>query len=333
MAAIHNLAEAKLATELNDNLELKPSEELPQASLVSVDPEVPRQQQSLCERLFRGIYGLPKTWRRRWGEIAGGMGKPEPAPLPVAVVSTIQNEPYEEDRKVDEESIPLLEATPISEPIPRDEWTYKNTNASMVTLCHSWKFWTGAPSGIIESIAGAMRRDILQSSPQVPDAQNEQIIIDPDALRQQPQEQCLRSQEPGGLENYGTISQSPSIESLYTEPIGEMKIENLRVWENGLMLTIRQEFRREENPAEEKKYEESKPIPTKTQYFDIFVALTDRDSPHSVASYNMGSNIQKLVVSAKGDDFHHGQKIWNAGYRVVLKSVEDCLANCTNIER
>ena len=45
--------------------------------------------------------------------------------------------------------------------------------------------------------------------------------------------------------------------------------------------------------------------------------------------------MQTLVVSVKGDDFHHGQKIWKAGYKDVLKSVEDCLdsANCTNIER
>jgi len=71
----------------------------------------------------------------------------------------------------------------------------------------------------------------------------------------------------------------------------------------------------------------------KESIIEIFVAVTDQVSPHSVASDTMRSNMQRLVVSGKGEVGLHGQKLWKGGYNVVLDSIKASVPNLTNVER
>ena len=67
-------------------------------------------------------------------------------------------------------------------------------------------------------------------------------------------------------------------------------------------------------------------------YVDVFVALVDRASPHSVASDAMDSGMQRLVVSGRGQAGHHGRKLWKGGYQCILDSVRETLSSTSNVE-
>lgn len=103
------------------------------------------------------------------------------------------------------------------------------------------------------------------------------------------------------------------------EPIGQIKIHQINCWKNSLLLKIGRIF-----PKGNELYE---------SIAEIFVAVTDQVSPHSVASDFMRSNMQRLVVSGKGEVGLHGHKLWKGGYNVVLDSIKASVANCSNVER
>jgi len=103
------------------------------------------------------------------------------------------------------------------------------------------------------------------------------------------------------------------------EPIGQIKIHQINCWKNSLLVNIGRVFPRGGELKESK--------------IEIFVAVTDQVSPHSVASDVMRSNMQRLVVSGKGEVGLHGQKLWKGGYNIVLDSIKASVANCTNVER
>ena len=116
----------------------------------------------------------------------------------------------------------------------------------------------------------------------------------------------------------GTFGRS-QIESNDTEPIGPIKIHQINCWENSLLLKIGRVF-----PGGNESFE---------SIIEIFVAVTDQVSSHRVASDAMRSNMQRLVVSGKGEAGRHGQKLWKAGYNIVLDSIKASVANYTNVER
>jgi hypothetical protein len=109
------------------------------------------------------------------------------------------------------------------------------------------------------------------------------------------------------------------IDSRDGEPEGKIKIHQINCWKNSLLVKIGRDFRTENG--------------LKETIIEIFVAVTDQLSPHSVASDAMRSNMQRLVVSGKGEVGLHGQKLWKGGYNIVLDSIKASVANCTNVER
>jgi serine/threonine protein kinase len=64
---------------------------------------------------------------------------------------------------------------------------------------------------------------------------------------------------------------------------------------------------------------------------EVFVALVDQSSSHSVASVVMGPDMQRIVVSGKGLAGYDGQKLWKGGYKLVLDSVRESLSDINNV--
>lgn len=126
------------------------------------------------------------------------------------------------------------------------------------------------------------------------------------------------------LERAHTFPFAPSsmtdfVESHEGEPIGQIKIHQINCWKNSVLIKIGRIFPQENELRE--------------STVEIFVALTDLASPHCVASDVMKSDMQRLVVSGKGQIGLHGQKLWKGGYNIVLDSIKASVANCKNVER
>lgn len=110
------------------------------------------------------------------------------------------------------------------------------------------------------------------------------------------------------------------MESHDGQPIGQIKIRQINCWKNSLIIEIGRHFPHGNELRESK--------------IEIFVALTDRASPHCVASDVMRSDMQRLVVSGIGEVGLHGQKLWKGGYNIVLDSIKTTVANHDkNVER
>jgi len=118
---------------------------------------------------------------------------------------------------------------------------------------------------------------------------------------------------------FGQSSMTNYLDSRDGEPIGQIKIHQINCWKNSLLLKLGRVFPKDNE--------------LKESIIEIFVAVTDQVSPHSVASDTMRSNMQRLVVSGKGEVGLHGQKLWKGGYNVVLDSIKASVPNLTNVER
>lgn len=161
----------------------------------------------------------------------------------------------------------------------------------------------------MEQVAVDLLRDLYENSHAKAEKPN-QVAPQPQSDRQLHRAQTFP---------LGQSSLSTFIQSHDGEPIGQIKVHQINCWKNSLLIKIGRVF-----PKGNEFYE------TVTE---IFVAVTDQVSPHSVASDTMRSNMQRLVVSGKGEAGLHGLKIWKGGYNIVLDSIKASVANYTNVER
>jgi S1-C subfamily serine protease len=214
--------------------------------------------------------------------------------------------PLDIDRFVSSDSVYFVPSL-LSRESVRDVWTYKSSESWMCTLCHSWLFRDGAPVGLIEHITVALLRDLYESS---------HIVASNANINGSSHGPPARSQTfPFGqnsltefIDNHGD-----------DEPIGHIKIHQIVCWKNSVLIKIGRVF-----PAENELRE---------SFVEMFVAITDQSSPHAVASDAMRSNMQRLVVSGKGQVGHFGRKLWKGGYNIVLDSIKASVADCTNVDR
>lgn len=197
----------------------------------------------------------------------------------------------------------------LSQASARDVWTYKSSESWIVTLCHSWLFRDGAPAGLMEQVTTALLRDLYESSHANAETPTRQVD----------QSRSSDHLQPTQTFPFGQSSSTNIIDSHDGEPKGRLKIHQINCWKNSLLVKIGRVF--------------PKGKELKESFIEIFVAVTDQVSPHSVASDVMRSNMQRLVVSGKGEDGLHGQRLWKGGYNVVLDSIKASVANCTNVER
>jgi hypothetical protein len=120
-------------------------------------------------------------------------------------------------------------------------------------------FRDGAPAGLMEQVTIALLRDLYETSD---------------------------ANESSNTNNGQSRSSTTKfIDSRDGEPEGKIKIHQINCWKNSLLVKIGRDFRTENG--------------LKETIIEIFVAVTDQLSPHSVASDAMRSNMQKLVFTAK----------------------------------
>jgi hypothetical protein len=195
----------------------------------------------------------------------------------------------------------------LSKASAKDVWTYKSSESWMTTLCHSWLFRDGVPVGLIEHITVALLRGLYEFSHAISateDSSNNQIHAPPVRSQTFPFGQNSLTEF---IDNHGD-----------GEPIGHIKIHQIVCWKNSVLIKIGRVF--------------SDCNSLRESFVEVFVALTDQSSPHAVASDAMRSNMQRLVVSGKGQVGHHGRKLWKGGYNMVLQSIKASVANCTNVD-
>jgi len=197
----------------------------------------------------------------------------------------------------------------LSQASSRDVWTYKSSESWMVTLCHSWLYRDGAPAGLMEQVTIALLRDLYENSHANAETPTRQVH----------QSRSNRHLQRAQTFPFGQSSLTNFLDSHDGEPIGQIKIHQINCWKNSLLVKIGRVF-----PKGNELYE---------SIIEIFVAVTDQVSPHSVASDAMRFNMQRLVVSGKGEVGLHGQKLWKGGYNIVLDSIKASVANYTNVER
>eukprot|EP00531_Pseudo-nitzschia_arenysensis_P009097 CAMPEP_0116156746 /NCGR_PEP_ID=MMETSP0329-20121206/22990_1 /TAXON_ID=697910 /ORGANISM="Pseudo-nitzschia arenysensis, Strain B593" /LENGTH=1695 /DNA_ID=CAMNT_0003653837 /DNA_START=103 /DNA_END=5190 /DNA_ORIENTATION=- len=192
----------------------------------------------------------------------------------------------------------------------RDVWTYKCSKSWTVTLCHTWLFRDGAPAGLMEQVTVALLRDLYESchaSAETPTRHDDQS----------------RSNHHFGRSHtypFASSGVNDFMESHDGEPIGQINIRQINCWKNSLLIEIGRYFPHGNDMRE--------------STIEIFVALTDRVSPHSVASDVMRSDMQRLIVSGNGEVGLYGQKLWKGGYNIVLDSIKTSVANYDkNVER
>jgi hypothetical protein len=188
----------------------------------------------------------------------------------------------------------------LSQAETRDVWTYKSSDSWMTTLSHSWLFRDGAPLGLMEHVTVALLRDLYEFSHTV---------------------SSRTHQSPRRSETYPFTQNSLTefVSSHDGEAIGHIKIHQIMCWKSSLLIKIGCVF------PDGNELRES--------FVEIFVAIADQSSPHCVASDAMGSNMQRLIISGKGQVGSHGLKLWKGGYSVVLDSIKASVAHCTNVDR
>eukprot|EP00934_Nitzschia_sp_Nitz4_P002773 Nitzschia sp. Nitz4//scaffold259_size27336//21972//26726//NITZ4_008195-RA/size27336-processed-gene-0.0-mRNA-1//1//CDS//3329544516//2763//frame0 len=181
-----------------------------------------------------------------------------------------------------------------------DVWTYKSSDSWMTTLSHSWLFRDGVPSGLMEHVTVALLRDLYEFS----------HVVGPSTNSHPPRSQTF----PLAQNSFSSF-----LDTHDGEAIGHIKIHQMMVWKNSLLIKIGCVF------PEGNELRES--------FVEIFVAIADPSSPHCVASDAMRSNMQRLIVSGKGQVGHHGRKLWRGGYSLVLDSIKASVTDCTNVDR
>lgn len=188
---------------------------------------------------------------------------------------------------------------------PTNMWTYMTSESWMTTQCHSWLFRDGAPPNLMEHVAVRILRDLyefsrkFQSTPQCP------------ARESTPRAHSV----PVGKTSFGEF-----VEGHKTEAVGTVRIHHVMCFKSSMLVKIGTVFA------------DGKTGDLRESFVEVFVAVVDQTSAHSVASDVMRPCMQRVVVSGKGQAGRHGHKLWKGGYKLVLDSVRDSLVNMPNVD-
>jgi S1-C subfamily serine protease len=185
---------------------------------------------------------------------------------------------------------------------PVDVWTFKSLESWNTTLCDSWLFRDGAPLDLMEHLMVTLLRNIYEFSRLFPSVRSDSAH----RVRTCP----LR-----------LSSMNEFTEDHDGSAIGRIKIHQIMCWKSSLYVKIGCAF------ADGEAHE------IRESSTEIFVTLVDQSSVYCVSADAMRSNMQRLVVSGKGQVGCHGRKLWKGGYSVVLKSINETLRNFSNVDR
>jgi len=186
---------------------------------------------------------------------------------------------------------------------PREVWTYKSSESWMATLCHSWLFRDGVPPNLMEQLTVNILRDLYKFSRQ----------FHGETRRG---DQLSRAQ----TVPLSRISMDNVLGEYDEDVLGRVKIHQIVCWNASLLVKIGTVFADQESGE------------LRESFVEVFVAIVDQSDDHCVASDAMRLNMQRVVVSGKGQIGNHGRKIWKGGYSVVLQSVKNSLAKFSNVD-
>lgn len=184
---------------------------------------------------------------------------------------------------------------------PREVWTYKSSESWMTTLCHSWLFRDGVPSNLMEELTVKVLGDLHAFCKKF---------------------QVARGKPPTRSQTVPIRDSSVSdfVHQHENEALGRVKIHQIVCWNSSLLVKIGTVFADPESGE------------LRESFVEIFVAIVDQSDNHCVASDAMRANMQRVVVSGKGQVGHHGKKIWRGGYEVILQSVRESLSIFSNVD-
>ena len=183
-------------------------------------------------------------------------------------------------------------------------WTYKSSESWMTTLSHSWLFRDGTPSGLMEEVTVGLLRDLYEFSRTKPSSPknvpNRSISFPMDHGNDLPD--FAQSHPDGGA-------------------LGAIRIHQMMCWKSSLLIKIGSVFLDESNNS------------LRESFVEVFVTIADQSSPYCVASTDMRSSMQRLIVSGKGQVGHGGHKLWKGGYNLVVNSIMASIAHVANVDR
>lgn len=173
---------------------------------------------------------------------------------------------------------------------PHDAWTYNSHHSFETTLCNTWLLHDGAPSQLMERITVNILRTLYR------------LILE-NRAKPHPNSAGRAVSEAG-----------PSDDPEETE--GYVKIRKITCWRSALLLKIGTKY---PDPASGSLVEIG---------VEIFVAIVDQSSDYCVATDQLfTANKQRVIVSGRGPVGNCGERIWNGGYDLVVRSVSDSLAD------
>lgn len=185
---------------------------------------------------------------------------------------------------------------------PTDAWTYKCKESWMTTLCHSWLFRDGVPANMMEILTVNVLRDLYQFSTEFhsslkPDIPTRAVTV---PMRNASMTDFMAEHDDGA--------------------VGRVRIREIVCWNSSLLVKVGTVFADQETND------------LRESFLEVFVAIVDQSTNHCVASDAMRANMQRVVVSGKGQVGHNGRKIWQGGYDVILKSVKESLSCFSNVD-
>ena len=181
-------------------------------------------------------------------------------------------------------------------------WTYKTSESWMTTLCHSWLLRDGAPSNIMEHVTTCLLQDLYEYSHTFHGA-------------------VVKPVHHAKMYPLGAGSFADFLETHNHEAIGRIKIHQVVCWKSCMLVKIGTVF------ADVGQTE------LRESFSEIFVALVDEQSEYCVATRNMTNSMKRLIVCGKGQVGHHGRKLWQGGFSLVLDSLRASLADATGCRR
>lgn len=185
---------------------------------------------------------------------------------------------------------------------PRDIWTFKSSESWMCVLSNSWLFRNGAPSHLMEHISVELLKDVFTFSQAFPPAVR-----------------------PHAIQRAKTVPvRGPSLHDFYEkhdeQVIGRVRIHQIMCWQSSVLVKIGTVFADKETDQ------------LRESFVEILVTVVDQSSNICVASDAMRSGMHRVIVSGKGQVGHHGKKLWEGGYKVVMDSINSTLENYSNVD-
>jgi Trypsin-like peptidase domain len=181
-------------------------------------------------------------------------------------------------------------------------WTYKSSESWITTLCHSWLLREATPPSIMEHVTTCLLQDLYEFAHTF-------------------QGKSLKPVKKAKMYPLGAPSMAEFMDIHNHEAIGRIKIHQVVCWKSCLLVKIGTVF------AETGQNE------LRESFVEIFVALVDEQSEYCVSTHNMSNAMKRLIVCGKGQLGHHGRKLWQGGFALVVNSLRASMNDATGSHR